>query len=192
MLIHAINYYPRQVSLYNRISFRGEKDFFEQKGYTKINTIEMKNEYGETVVGNVYICVYDDAVNIISTDDKGNHIGDLSAHKVHNKYYKFGKVPEAYICSVDNYATCHQENNLHGHSSMTKKSIEHKYTGVGKKLYEELEKYLKENCPEVKELWVYALNHGSWIFHSKIGFVGYDEYDFYDPMGIGNQMYKKI
>lgn len=185
MQIHSIKYYP------NKINFSSHKKFYEQKGYVKINTIEMKNEYNETVIGDIYKYATDDSVMIISTDDKGNHIGELSAHK-HISQYNYGTSPTAYFCSINNFATKHQEKNLHGKHPLTNNPINHKYSGVGTKLYEELETHLKENHPEVTELRIYALNYGSWLFHSKIGFVGYDEYDFWDPLGLGNEMYKKL
>lgn len=153
----------------------------KEDGYQKVGKINMLDQDGATVKGNVYLRDKNGHIDVVSTNNECARIGYLGAS---SSCYEPDNI---LVCSIENYM------NLHTAKPWEQKGKIKGYKGVGSRLYVALEDYLRENRPDIDELRVYVTNSGSWDFHTKQGFVGYgDEYDTYAIHPKDNTMYKKL
>ena len=150
-------------------------------GYQKAGKINMRDQDGKTVRGNVYVREDDRYISVITTDNECEKVGYLEACPDFKEYHS------AYRCSINNY------KNLHPDRPWEIKGELKGYSGVGTRLYQALEEHLKEHHPEITRLHAYITNAGSWMFHEKQGFVGHEDgYDIYSIHPIDNIMRKNL
>ena len=176
-----INFNNNFLSFENLTLAKKNMRALQEDGYQKVGKINMINQDGKTVRGNVYIRDLGGRIDVVSTNNECAQIGHLGAGP--NKH----EMDNVLVCSIENY------QNLHPKRPWEVKGKIYGYRGVGTRLYQALEEYLAKHHPEITRLHAYVTNSGSWDFHTKQGFVGYgDEYDTYAMHPKDNTMYKNL
>ena len=153
----------------------------KKDGYRKAGKINMLDQDGAIVRGNMYLRDDGRRISVIATDNQAEKIGYVEASPDFDEY------KGAYHCSIKNYKNVHPELPPQDGSKVKG------YRGVGSRLYQVLEEHLKKHHPEVTRLHAYITNYGSWMFHEKQGFVGHEDgFDIFSIHPIDNLMRKNI
>ena len=178
-----------------RVSFRGPVEreenlqLLKELGYKYRDEVDLISPDGRNIKGNAYLkdeldTVRYGEISFVVTDKDNFELGELASSRQPENACVLKSSIRNY--TVDTYLDGKFMNPI---MPFRNASGGH-YKGVGRALYNQLEKYVSERYPDIKKLFINAINSDSYDFHCKVGFDG--EVGDYDCYSMTNYLEKKL